>query len=87
MPFRRGGFALTPPSVLIFVISLVLAVLAMLVHYVHLSVPIIGASRSAPVADCPPLSRPHNLHYVGMPAAQGNLARLSLRGLFDRDDR
>ena len=34
---------------------------------------------------CPPLSRPHNLHYVGMPAAQGNLARLSLRGFFDRD--
>jgi hypothetical protein len=49
------------------------------------SVPITGASWSAPVADCPPLSRPHNLHYVGMPAAQGNLARLSLRGFFDRD--
>jgi len=49
------------------------------------SVPIIGASCSAPVADCPPLSRPHNLHYVGMPAAQGNLARLPLRGFFDRD--
>ena len=44
MPFRRGGFALTPPSVLIFVISLVLAVLALLVHYGHMSVPIIGAS-------------------------------------------
>jgi hypothetical protein len=51
------------------------------------SVPIIGASRSAPVADCPPLSRPHNLHYVGMPAAQGNLARLPLREFFDRDGR
>jgi hypothetical protein len=50
------------------------------------SVPIIGASWSAPVADCPPLSRPHNLHYVGMPTAQGlRLARLPLRGLFDRD--
>jgi len=46
------------------------------------SVPIIGASWLAPVADCPPLSRPHNLHYVGMPAAQGSLAPLSLRGLF-----
>jgi hypothetical protein len=38
-------------------------------------------------AHCPPLSRPHNLHYVEMPAAQGNLARLSLRGFFDRDTR
>jgi hypothetical protein len=44
MPFRRGGFALTPPSVLVFGISLVLAVLALLVHYAHVSVPIISAS-------------------------------------------
>jgi len=44
MPFRRGGFALTPPSVLIFGISLVLAVLALMVHYAHVSVPIINAS-------------------------------------------
>ena len=49
------------------------------------SVPIIGAWWSAPVADCPPLTRPHNLHYVGMPAAQGSLARWSLRGLFYLD--
>jgi hypothetical protein len=41
--------------------------------------------RSARAAHCPPLSRPHNLHYVGMPAAQGSLARLSLRGFFDRE--
>ena len=45
MPFRRGGFALTPPSVIMFVISIVLAVLAMLVHYAHVSVPVINASR------------------------------------------
>jgi hypothetical protein len=45
MAFRRGGFALTPPSLVIFAISLVLAVLAMLVHYAHVSVPIINASR------------------------------------------
>src|SRR3982751_1491340 len=45
MPFRRGGFALTPPSVVVFVISLVLAVLALLVHYGHVSVPIINSSR------------------------------------------
>jgi hypothetical protein len=45
MPFRRGGFALTPPSLLLFGISLVLAVLAFMVHYMHMSVPIINASR------------------------------------------
>jgi hypothetical protein len=45
MPFRRRGFALTPPSFVVFAISLILAVLAMLVHYGHMSVPIIGASR------------------------------------------
>jgi hypothetical protein len=47
-----------------------------------------GSIRLAPAANCPPLSRPHNLHYVEMPAAQGRrLARLSLRGFFDRDGR
>ncbi|MBR1122799.1 hypothetical protein JQ628_14825 [Bradyrhizobium lablabi] len=45
MPFRRGGFALTPPSVVIFVISFILAVLALLVRYAHVSVPVINASR------------------------------------------
>ena len=45
MPFRRGGFTLTPPSVIVFVISLVLAVLAMLVRYAHVTVPVTNASR------------------------------------------
>ncbi len=45
MPYRRGGFALTPPSFVVFVISLILAVLAIMVHYAHVSVPIIGTSR------------------------------------------
>jgi hypothetical protein len=45
MPYRRGGFALTPPSLLIFWISVVLAILAMLVHYTHVSVPIINTTR------------------------------------------
>ena len=45
MPFRRGGFTLTPPSIIVFVVSLVLAVLAMLVHYAHVSVPVINPSR------------------------------------------
>ncbi len=41
MPFRRGGFALTPPSVVIFVVSFVLAVRALLVRYAHVSMPIV----------------------------------------------
>lgn len=41
MPFRRGGFALTPPSVAIFVVSFVLAVCALLVRYAHVSMPIV----------------------------------------------
>ena len=45
MPFRRAGFALTPPSVVIFVISLVLAAAAFLVHYAHVSVPIVSSAR------------------------------------------
>lgn len=44
MPYRRGGFALTPPSLAIFVISLVLALVALLVRYAHVSVPIISAA-------------------------------------------
>jgi hypothetical protein len=50
------------------------------------SVPIIKTqSDQRRRCDCSPLSRPHNLHYVEMPAAQGCLARLSLREFFDRD--
>jgi hypothetical protein len=45
MPYRRGGFALTPPSLVIFLISVVLALIALLVRYAHVSVPIISASR------------------------------------------
>jgi hypothetical protein len=44
MPYRRGGFALTPPSVFIFLISLALALVAMLVYYGHMPVPIINTS-------------------------------------------
>ena len=48
--FRRGGVGggrlhLTPPTVLVFVISLVLAVAAMLVYYGGVRIPIINASR------------------------------------------
>ncbi len=45
MPYRRGGFALTPPSLVIFLISVVLALIALLVRYAHVSVPIISPSR------------------------------------------
>jgi hypothetical protein len=52
------------------------------------SVPTIGASCSAPVADCPPLTRPHNLHYVGNARRTGlRPARSPLRGCFDREGR
>jgi uncharacterized membrane protein YeaQ/YmgE (transglycosylase-associated protein family) len=36
-----GGFPLTPPSFLVFVISLVLAIVALLVHYTTLRIPIV----------------------------------------------
>jgi hypothetical protein len=45
MPYRRGSFALTPPSIWIFAISLVLAILAMLVHYARIRVPIFNVAR------------------------------------------
>jgi hypothetical protein len=44
MPYRRGGFALTPPSVFIFLISLAFALVAMLVYYTHTPVQIINTS-------------------------------------------
>ena len=53
MPYRRGGFALTPPSLVIFVISVVLALIALLVRYAHVSVPIISSARVFDVSgDC-----------------------------------
>ena len=42
MPFRRGGFALTPPSLVVFIISLVLAILAFLIRYAGVRIPIIN---------------------------------------------
>ncbi|MGA7809026.1 hypothetical protein [Bradyrhizobium sp.] len=44
MAYRRGGFVLTPPSILIFSISMLLALLAMLIRYAHAPVPIINGS-------------------------------------------
>ncbi len=45
MAYRRGGFALTPPSTIVFVISLILAVLALLVRYAGVSVPVVSPAR------------------------------------------
>jgi hypothetical protein len=45
MPYRRGSFALTPPSIWIFGISLVLAIIAMLVRYAGVKIPIVNAAR------------------------------------------
>jgi hypothetical protein len=46
MPFRRTGFVLTPPSFAIFLISIILAVLALLVRYANVSIPIVSPSRA-----------------------------------------
>jgi hypothetical protein len=40
----RRSFELTPPSFVVFIISVVLALLAVLVHYAHVSLPVIGAA-------------------------------------------
>jgi hypothetical protein len=45
MAYRRAGFALTPPSIAFFLISVALALIAMLVHYAGVRVPILNASR------------------------------------------
>jgi hypothetical protein len=45
MPYARARFVLTPPSLVIFSISLILAIAAFLVRYVGISIPILNASR------------------------------------------
>ncbi|MET0866925.1 MAG: hypothetical protein ABWY35_02410 [Pseudorhodoplanes sp.] len=45
MAFRRGGFALTPPSLWIFAISLVLAIIALLMRYAGVRIPVISPAR------------------------------------------
>ena len=42
MPYRHGGFTLTPPSMAVFLISLLLAILAFLVRYAGVSIPIVN---------------------------------------------
>ena len=45
MPYRRAAFALTPPSVWIFAISVLLALIALLVRYAGVRIPIISPAR------------------------------------------
>ena len=45
MPYARGRYALTPPSVVIFVISMVFAIATFLVRYAGISLPIINPAR------------------------------------------
>lgn len=45
MPYARGRYALTPPSVVIFIISMVFAIAAFLVRYAGISLPIINPAR------------------------------------------
>lgn len=42
MAFRRGGFALTPPSMLLFIISVVCAVISLLIYYRVVQIAIIN---------------------------------------------
>ena len=45
MPYSRGSLFLTPPSVPVFVISVVLAVAALLVRYAGLAIPLVDRAR------------------------------------------
>ena len=44
MARRSGGFVLTPPTMVVFAISVILAVVALLMRYAGLSIPAIGAA-------------------------------------------
>ena len=43
MAFRRGGFSLTPPTMIVFAISVILAVLALLAAYARVHIPWVSA--------------------------------------------
>ena len=44
MAFRRGSLVLTPPSVPLFAVAVVLAVLALLAHYGDVAIPVVSAN-------------------------------------------
>jgi hypothetical protein len=39
----RAGYWLTPPTRLTFIVSVVLVTMALLVHYAHVSIPVVSA--------------------------------------------
>lgn len=41
MAYRRGAFALTPPTIVVFVISLIFAVISLLMYY-KVAIPVIN---------------------------------------------
>ena len=45
MAVRRGAFVLTPPTMVVFIISVILAVLALLMHYAGLRIAVITPAR------------------------------------------
>ncbi len=42
MAYRRGGFALTPPSNIIFILSVIFAIISLLIYYRVVSIPVIN---------------------------------------------
>jgi len=46
---RRGAFVLTPPSMVVFIISVILAVIAFLVRYAGVAIPVISPARAMDV--------------------------------------
>ena len=42
MAYRRGAFALTPPTIVVFVISIIFAIVSLLIYYRVVSIPVIN---------------------------------------------
>ena len=45
MPYRSGTYLLTPPSWAMFIVSVLLARMALLMHYAGISIPVLNSSR------------------------------------------
>ena len=45
MAFRQGSFALTPPTLIVFAISVILAIIALLIRYAGIRIPIVSPAR------------------------------------------
>ena len=42
MAYRRGAFALTPPTIIIFIISILFAIISLLIYYRVVAIPVIN---------------------------------------------